>query len=284
MSLRALLRFGSHLLSRRLHAALRHCGVDVVRQDRLERLVRNDEHLSRLVNVFHSIDALDPYEREEGDAFLQVCMSRHQESHSQIFQDLFVLRTLKEKRDGFFVEFGAGDGVSLSNTYLLEQQYGWSGIVAEPARIWHRALRANRLCAVDTDCVWSTTGERLVFNEVSTPELSTIDALSSHDSHSTARREGRRYAVRSVSLVDLLQRHHAPRRIDFLSIDTEGSEYSILSSFDFGRYDVQVISVEHNHTEDRDRLNDLLSTHGFERRLKAISAFDDWYVSRALTL
>ena len=65
-------------------------------------------------------------------------------SNAQLLQDLWVLYELKEKRNGYFVEFGACDGMSLSNTLLLEKTFGWQGALAEPARAWHAALYANR--------------------------------------------------------------------------------------------------------------------------------------------
>src|SRR5262245_16248031 len=75
-------------------------------------------------------------------------------SKSQFGQDLFALH---ETRDipgrKFFVDFGASDGMSLSNSWLLETKLGWNGIVAEPARVWHETLKANRSCSVDTRCV-----------------------------------------------------------------------------------------------------------------------------------
>ena len=55
-------------------------------------------------------------------------------SKSQICQDIWVRPETAGKREGFFVEFGATDGISLSNTFLLEQNYGWTGILAEPIR------------------------------------------------------------------------------------------------------------------------------------------------------
>ncbi len=55
-------------------------------------------------------------------------------SNAQLLQDLWVLYELKEKRHGYFVEFGACDGISLSNTLLLEKTFGWQGALAEPAR------------------------------------------------------------------------------------------------------------------------------------------------------
>jgi len=48
-----------------------------------------------------------------------------------------------------FFDFGATDGIELSNSYLLETNYGWNGIVAEPAKDWHASLRRNRQCSVE---------------------------------------------------------------------------------------------------------------------------------------
>ncbi len=91
------------------------------------------------------------------------------------------------KRDGFFVEFGATNGVDLSNTYLLEKEYEWEGILAEPAKLWQAELMANRKAKIETKCVWKSTGSSLVFNEAKFPELSTIQDFSSSDIHAKAR-------------------------------------------------------------------------------------------------
>lgn len=65
-------------------------------------------------------------------------------SRSQLRQDLFVLFQTKFKKNGYFVEFGATDGIELSNSFLLEKEYGWKGILAEPALKWHEDLIKNR--------------------------------------------------------------------------------------------------------------------------------------------
>ncbi len=210
--------------------------------------------------------------------FLDYCRQNASLSKAQIFQDLFVLFQTKEKRSGFFVEFGAGNGIDLSNTHLLEKQFGWSGILAEPAESWHEALRNARGCAVDVRCVWNTSGERVDFNEVDQPEFSTIAQYSDTDVYSKVRENGRRYLVETVTLADLLAQHNAPRRIDYLSVDTEGSELAILQAFDFRRYDVRLITVEHNHRPERDDIHRLLQANGFVRKFEGASLVDDWYV------
>lgn len=197
---------------------------------------------------------------------------------SQIGQELFVLSEFAFARDGFFVEFGATNGRDLSNTHLLEKEFGWRGILAEPARIWHTELSLNRSAQIELDCVWNATGETLVFNEARFPELSTIKAFNASDMHKKSRNHGKSYNVSTISLLDLLRKHEAPKVIDYLSLDTEGSELEILAAFDFNQYRIKVITIEHNYTENRDKIFDLLSSHGYTRKLESVSQFDDWYV------
>ena len=208
-----------------------------------------------------------------------LALSHLAKSKSQLRQDLFVLSELDFKKNGFFVEFGATNGIDLSNTYLLETEFQWNGILAEPARCWHGDLMHNRRCRIETNCVWSKSGATLTFNEVDAAELSTISEYSSSDLHHRARTRGRNYDVRTISLADLLEKYDAPRQVDYLSIDTEGSEYEILSSLDLDRYRFRVITCEHNYTSARQRIYDLLTARGYVRKFEEISAFDDWYVS-----
>jgi FkbM family methyltransferase len=180
------------------------------------------------------------------------------------------------KRNGFFVEFGATNGVNLSNTYLLEKEFGWSGILAEPAKRWHADLRRNRTSSIETDCVWCDSNSTLIFNELGA--LSTIDSFISSDFHGKERAHGTKYSVKTISLEDLLAKHCAPKEIDYLSIDTEGSEYEILSAFNFNKYRFTIITVEHNFTPQREDIFKLLVGHGYVRKLEKLSRFDDWYV------
>ena len=49
-------------------------------------------------------------------------------SYSQLKQDLNVLKYLNHKKNGYFVQVGAADGINLSNTYLIRKKYDWTGI------------------------------------------------------------------------------------------------------------------------------------------------------------
>lgn len=199
-------------------------------------------------------------------------------SKSQIGQDIFALSELGAPPGGFFVEFGATNGVGRSNTWMLEKELGWSGILAEPARCWHHDLDANRRCLIEHRCVWKASGEKLAFNEVTDPELSTLSSFSDDDFHRAARRQHQSYEVETISLNDLLLTHQAPGTVDFLSIDTEGSEFDILAAFDFSQHRFRVIVCEHNYAPIRDRILALLTSRGYVRKYPDLSRFDDWYV------
>jgi FkbM family methyltransferase len=228
--------------------------------------------------------ALNDVRDERERQFLLDCAKHVGASKSQILQDVFALHSVDFKPNGFFVEFGATNGITLSNTHILEAEFGWNGILAEPARCWTAALRANRNCTIDTRCVWTATGEKVQFLETSDAELSTAGTFADRrDGHSKTRTTNKAYDVETISLVDLLLAHKAPRQIDYLSIDTEGSEYSILSHFDFDAFDVKVITVEHNYVQrDRDQIHQLLTSKGYMRTLEKFSLWDDWYVKHTL--
>ena len=207
-------------------------------------------------------------------------MSKVGPSRAQLQQDFFVLQEVGVKRHGFFVEVGASDGLKFSNTALLEKDLGWSGILIEPAKIYWKALNHNRKCALDSRCAWSRSGETVDFIETTEPELSTVAKFLNCDG---APRKGVGwYPVETVSLNDLLSEHSAPNQIDYISLDTEGSEYTILSSFDFDKYDVKIFTIEHNYTSNRERVYELMTSNGYERKHHdSYSRWDDWFVKRS---
>lgn len=216
-------------------------------------------------------------------SFLDFCKLTARSSTSQIGQDLFVLWVLGMKRGGYFVEVGAASGVALSNSCLLERSFGWHGICAEPGRGWHAQLHAERSCIIDERCVWSESGARLDFMECAAAEFSTLASFAASDGHRRIGHEGGPYTVESVSLTDLLTQHHAPKVVDYLSIDTEGSELEILKAHDFTRFQFRVITVEHNKLAGRRAaLSSLLTGAGYRRLMPSLSAFDDWYVHESV--
>lgn len=194
-------------------------------------------------------------------------------SKSQIGQDLLAALNSNFKTGGYFVEFGATDGITLSNTFLLEKELGWTGILAEPARMWHKNLGATRSSHICDKAVWSHSGQTLLFHEDA--ELSTLQGFQSLQHQARSKKT---YEVETISLNDLLTEYSAPSFIDFLSVDTEGSEYEVLSNFDWSGRSFGLICVEHNFTENRSLIFDLLTRQGYRRILEEVSGWDDWYV------
>ena len=210
--------------------------------------------------------------------FLGLVFDKIDMSKSQILQDLWVVFELGEMRGGFFVEFGATNGVTNSNSWLLEHRYGWAGILAEPNPVWHAELDTNRSCAVEKRCVYARSGETVSFVSTDDPELSGISASAALDHYASVRQEGRTFEVETISLDDLLDRHGAPDVVDYMSVDTEGSELDILETFDFRRRRVRLLSVEHNNSPQEAKIDRLLAGHGYRRRFPEFSQWDGWYV------
>src|SRR5215831_8318096 len=158
-------------------------------------------------------------ELPESFDFLTFALAGSRSNYAQLAQDLWVLYELSRKERGFFVEFGAGDGVLLSNTYLLETGYGWNGILAEPCPVFHSSLLVNRRAFLSTCCVVRESGRKVIFNQTEDPHFSTIDAYTSADGHAELRQSGRRIEVETITLRDLLRQGNAPKNIDYLSLD-----------------------------------------------------------------
>lgn len=214
--------------------------------------------------------------------FISYCLSRRERSRSQILQDLWVCFELGEKSGGFFVEFGATNGLKNSNTWLLEKEFGWKGILAEPNPIWHPELMINRDVHIETKCISSKSGDTISFiaTNDTDPELSGIAKFSAGDHFSEKRNHGQRIELETLSLDDLLNKYDAPPVIDYMSIDTEGSELDILLSYSF-RHKFMVISIE-NNPDNEAKIDDILSSKGYVRVFRQFSQWDSWYVAAEL--
>lgn len=220
------------------------------------------------------------------DRFLELARMCVPYAYGQRFQDVWAWYVSGLRSHGYFVEFGALNGRDFSNSYLLEL-LGWDGCVAEPHPDYAERLAGNRACFVSTKCISDVSGQRVGFKAVrGRPALSTMAAIDPDDYMEEA---GRRsdyvlHEVETISLLDFLSEAGAPDTIDYLSIDTEGSELMILEAFDFGRYSIGALSVEHNFSPLREPLHRLLTSNGLVRVWTELSGHDDWYVSRAVSV
>jgi len=208
--------------------------------------------------------------------------------YSQLGQDLWILESTNFRRDGYFIDIGAYDGIYHSNTYLLEKEYGWNGICVE-ASSKYEDLSNNRHCSLSNRLVYSQDNLEIEFYETpNNMELCGVPHCFNNDGHQNTRDNFVNKYIKSISLTSLCQEYNSPSIIDYLSIDTEGSELLILQSHNFDQYRFNYISIEHNRcTEYRKNIRDFLNSQNYyldtSERFTMIdnnlnTNFDDWYV------
>jgi len=206
------------------------------------------------------------------------------QSKSELRQDLFVINELNFKKRGFFVEIGAGNGIDYSNTYLLEKNFNWTGIISEPAKMFKESLNKTRKCKIDNNALHSKDNTQEMFNQnIILPTLSSLNKFIHNDGFFLHRLfNSNKYLVNTITLNSLLKKYNAPKIIDYLSIDTEGSEYEILKDFNFKQYQFRIITSEHNFTDNRNKIYKLLKNNGYVRKYTNLSSYEDWYVKSVI--
>lgn len=267
-------------LLRKAAASMRAGGPALDRADFMGPEIGSELADLARIRFFTKLRALDRFDLDDSSGgFLDFVAKHWKHSEAQLLQDVWALYEANGKRNGFFVEFGATNGRDINNTYMLEKYFGWDGILSEPNPVWHEALKLNRSCKIDTRCVWSKPDEEIAFSFGDDPELGGVTASLGDDDRK--RRRLREIKVPTITLEQLLEQHDAPDEIDFLSIDTEGSELSILSAFpwDETRFKFSSFAIEFNDNPERlAALDALLGSKGYKRVLPHLSRFDAWYV------
>jgi hypothetical protein len=197
-------------------------------------------------------------------------LKNHKESNSQIFQDLFVLYYTKNKKKGFFIEIGGGNGFDLSNTYLLEKKFKWDGIICEPNIMLHKNITKLRSAQLIKEPITRKCLKNISFYE-------NIDPYQS----STIKTNNLKkiMQINSISLNHLLKDFKNNKVIDYISIDTEGNELEILKDFNFKKFKVNIFTIEHNFNKfKRKKILKIMTKNKYTRVHKNISYMDDWYI------
>lgn len=181
------------------------------------------------------------------------------ETYSQINQDRHVVNFYDGRQNGYFVEIGANDGIDLSNTYLLEKKYGWKGVCIEPLKEAYNKLVKNRSAICSDRAVFSKSGLTLQFSQ-----CNLYSGITEYIDKYTDVKDNEMSNVVTSTLTDLLDENDAPKFIEYMSIDTEGSELEILKGVDFDKYTFGIINLEHNYIEPRRTLmRELLVSKGY---------------------
>ena len=165
-----------------------------------------------------------------------------------------LLRNLN-KKNGYYMDVGANDGRAFSNTYHLDVA-GWQGILVEP--ILHNVFRQKELRSLDRNhfiyaaCVDADYRQETV--KLSYSGLMTIAESKSSKAELNWANHGVEFLntnefvaeiwAPAKTLTSILDACAAPREMEFLSLDVEGAESSVLGGFDFDKYKFQLVCIE----------------------------------------
>ena len=199
-------------------------------------------------------------------------------TNSQIEQERWVLAMCCGRRYGRFAEIGAFDGVLHSNTFFLESDYGWGGVLVEPNPLLFAKLAASRSAAGLERAVHREGGQLLSF--VPSQEIGTLAEYAESDGYAEHRRQAiSENGLITVETVTFDQMDEADGQagsgFDYVSLDTEGSELDILRTIDLAKHTISLFTIEHNFVEPRREMMHVVLQEAGYRRMKV--GFDDWY-------
>lgn len=170
-----------------------------------------------------------------------------------------------QKRDGFFVDVGAYDGVNLSNSYYFEQ-IGWRGLLVEPDPDRAEHCRTARPGSHIFHCaaVGSPDVREITFHQVDAAGVySTTNLTPEHANRlSNMGCVAKAMKVPARTLDSMLEEVGAPR-IDFASIDVEGAEMSVLEGFDIQRWRPAIVVIESNSKVRSAEIRDYFVRNGY---------------------
>jgi FkbM family methyltransferase len=167
--------------------------------------------------------------------------------YSQKGQDRWLIeRVFGKFSSGYFVEVGAGDGRTHSNTYVLERDYGWTGVLIDANPKYLEAIRRNRCCISLCACADSESRDVEFFDFGYLGGIVADDTdYSRQKRDALLRKQSKKlFHTRSQSLGNILDSIGAPKQIQYLSIDVEGAELRILNGFPFDRYVFDALTIE----------------------------------------
>jgi FkbM family methyltransferase len=189
----------------------------------------------------------------------------------------YVLHLLNERRGGevTFVQIGANDGRQEDPCYAWIEAFPWRGVLVEPQPALAAALRElhsrNPRIAVQEALISSESGTATLYFLNGGPSWATGIASLSKEAISTHRHKIEGFdsllsetMLQTMTLSQLLERHSLSA-IDYLQIDTEGHDFEIIKTVDFGRIRPSVICYEHANLsyEDNVACRSLLAREGY---------------------
>ena len=185
-------------------------------------------------------------------------MNNKTRTFSQNQQDLHVIEHYKNMWGGYFLDIGGCFARYDNNTYLLEKDYGWRGVIVEPQTRYHREIEQERKSSLEKRAIWKEECEvEFCYND-ETPGLGGILETNRVKTLNIIK-------VQTITFPKLLRKYNCPHFIHYVSLDVEGAEYEVLKEFPFDEYKVGFWTIEHGNEKDKDRkITELLMSKGYE--------------------
>ncbi|CAN8061450.1 unnamed protein product [Agarophyton chilense] len=173
---------------------------------------------------------------------------------------LYTRHFSKLNRPGVYLDIATNDPIGISNTYFLDRCLSWRGICIEANSKYYERIHRERSCALIPTCVSDKDGVTVEF-ALSGPGSGVV---STHRQGKIIQeRAGAVVKKRCVNIMPQLERYGV-KEVDYLNLDVEGHELTVLNSFDFDKVKVNVISIE-IPTSTKDEIRELLAKNGFVR-------------------
>ena len=176
--------------------------------------------------------------------------------------------------NGFYVELGANDGITQSNSLYFELKRHWRGILIEPVPHNYLLCRKNRGQSNDIFCnACVKFGYEEKYVDITYADLMTIsdnldlDLVDKHEHLKAGQRFLKddhdifRFGALAATLTSILDKANAPKTIDFMSLDVEGAELEVLQGLDFDTYSFKYLLIEVRNLE---KIQMYLETFGYK--------------------
>jgi FkbM family methyltransferase len=180
--------------------------------------------------------------------------------------------------NGYFVDIGAHDGVTYSNTLFYEKNLNWNGLLIEPTPRQYKKLLLNRsrnnsfeqAACVSFDHKKKYTD--IAYSSLMSTVLDSKNLIQNPQAHADqgsrflADEKVHKITVPAVTMTSLLLKNRSPKKIDFLSLDVEGYELEVLNGIDHVKYRFRYILVE-TRNFDKVETQLILSEYRFIKKL-----------------
>jgi len=193
-------------------------------------------------------------------------------NYSQNNEQEIIINLFKGKRNGTFIDIGANDGVTLSNTFALANFYGWTGLLVEASpKAYERLLKNYELINGQIDfqnvaigkedgfLEFYESGELLNKGDVA---LVSSGIKSELDRWKTLNMPFEKLSVPMTTIKTMLERSRH-FRFDLLSLDIEGMELDVLPQIDFNALGIKVAVIEWN-SKNEQAYHDIMFPFGFK--------------------